>query len=158
MRALLPHVSAGMYSALCSVTASGPIRRPAAARSSASATPPSGLRFPFGTLRKCRASALGSRALSLGSARCDPSKIGKFNKRRHDHVSEQSNPHRLPRNDAEVRTNNNRSFAVLSLATKSSYKKDGKYISHTEWHRCVVFGKLSEFAGTLKKGAHIQVE
>ena len=61
-------------------------------------------------------------------------------------------------NDAEVRTNNNRSFTVLSLATKSSYKKNGKYISHTEWHRCVVFGKLSEFAGTLKKGAHIQVE
>ena len=61
-------------------------------------------------------------------------------------------------NDAEVRTNNNRSFAVLSLATKSSYKKDGKYIEHTEWHRCVVFGKLGEFAATLKKGAHIQVE
>src|ERR1700677_1509408 len=62
-------------------------------------------------------------------------------------------------NDAEVHTNtNNRSFTTLSLATKSSYKKDGKYISHTEWHRCVVFGKLSEFAGTLKKGAHIQVE
>jgi single-strand DNA-binding protein len=61
-------------------------------------------------------------------------------------------------NDAEVRTNNNRSFTMLSLATKSSYKKEGKYISHTEWHRCVVFGKLSEFAGTLKKGAHIQVE
>ena len=61
-------------------------------------------------------------------------------------------------NDAEVRTNNNRSFTTLSLATKSSYKKDGKYISHTEWHRCIVFGKLSEFAGTLKKGAHLQVE
>ena len=61
-------------------------------------------------------------------------------------------------NDAEVRTNNNRSFSMLSLATKSSYKKEGKYISHTEWHRCVVFGKLSEFAATLKKGAHIQVE
>src|ERR1700721_3229664 len=61
-------------------------------------------------------------------------------------------------NDAEVHTNNNRSFAVLSLATKSSYKKDGKYISHTEWHRCVVFGKLSEFAKTLPKGAHIQLE
>ena len=60
--------------------------------------------------------------------------------------------------DAEVRSNDNRSFTVLSLATKSSYKKEGKYISHTEWHRCVVFGKLSEFAGTLKKGAHIQVE
>ena len=60
--------------------------------------------------------------------------------------------------DAEVRSNDNRSFTTLSLATKSSYKKDGKYISHTEWHRCVVFGKLSEFASTLKKGAHIQVE
>ena len=60
--------------------------------------------------------------------------------------------------DAEVRSNDNRSFTTLSLATKSSYKKDGKYISHTEWHRCVVFGKLSEFAGALKKGAHIQVE
>jgi len=61
-------------------------------------------------------------------------------------------------NDAEIRTNNNRSFTTLSLATKSSYKKDGEYISHTEWHRCIVFSKLSEFAGTLKKGAHILVE
>ena len=61
-------------------------------------------------------------------------------------------------NDAEVRTNDNRSFTTLSLATRSSYKKDGQYISHTEWHRCVIFGKLSEFAGTLKKGAHLQVE
>src|SRR5579859_6248390 len=58
----------------------------------------------------------------------------------------------------EVRTNDNRSLTTLSLATKSSYKKDGKYISHTEWHRCVVFGKLGEFAATLKKGAHIQIE
>ena len=32
-----------------------------------------------------------------GFARCDPSKIGKFNKRRQDHVPEQSHPHRLPR-------------------------------------------------------------
>jgi len=61
-------------------------------------------------------------------------------------------------NDAEVRTNNDRSLTTLSLATKSSYKKDGKYIEHTEWHRCVVFGKLGEFAATLKKGAHVQVE
>jgi single-strand DNA-binding protein len=58
----------------------------------------------------------------------------------------------------EVHTYDNRSFTTLSLATKSSYKKDDNYISHTEWHRCVVFGKLSEFAKTLVKGAHIQVE
>jgi len=60
--------------------------------------------------------------------------------------------------DAEVHTKNDRSLTTLSLATKSSYKKDDKYIDHTEWHRCVVFGKLGEFAATLKKGAHIQVE
>jgi len=58
----------------------------------------------------------------------------------------------------QVRTGKDRSFTTLSLATKSFYKKDDKYISHTEWHRCVVFGKLSEFAKTLTKGAHIQVE
>ena len=59
----------------------------------------------------------------------------------------------------EARTNNpDVSVTTLSLATKSSYKKNGEYVSHTEWHRCVVFGKLSEFAKTLAKGAHIQVE
>ena len=62
--------------------------------------------------------------------------------------------------DAEVRNANNRSFATLSLATKSSYKdkKSGQYIAQTEWHRCVVFGKVAEFAATLTKGAHVQVE
>jgi single-strand DNA-binding protein len=62
--------------------------------------------------------------------------------------------------DAEVRNANNRSFTTLSLATKSSYKdkKSGQYVAQTEWHRCVVFGKLAEFAGTLKKGAHVQIE
>ena len=63
-------------------------------------------------------------------------------------------------NDAEVRTANNHSFTTLSVATKSSYKdkKSGQYVSHTEWHRCIVFGKLSEFAKSLTKGAHVQVE
>jgi single-strand DNA-binding protein len=60
--------------------------------------------------------------------------------------------------DAEIRTGNNHNFTSLSLATQSSYKKDGQYVTHTEWHRCSVFGKLGEFAGTLRKGAHLQVE
>jgi hypothetical protein len=131
-----------------------------------------GLRFPsksysastpkrfVRTLRKCRASALGSRPHSQGFARCDPNKIGKFNKRRHYHVPEQSNLIGFLGNDAEVRTANDRSFTTFSLATKSSYKdkNSSQYVSHTEWHRCVVFGKLSEFAKTLTKGAHVQVE
>ena len=62
--------------------------------------------------------------------------------------------------DAEVRNANNRSFTTLSLATKSSYKdkKSGQYVAQTEWHRCVIFGKLAELAATLTKGAHVQVE
>ncbi|WP_158791435.1 single-stranded DNA-binding protein [Granulicella sp. L60] len=63
-------------------------------------------------------------------------------------------------NDAEVHTANERSFTTFQVATKSSYKdkKSGEYGSHTEWHRCVVFSRLSEFAGTLTKGTHVQVE
>ena len=78
-------------SRLCSGTASGLFMRPAATRSSASAAPPCGLRFPskscsertpkrfLRSLRKCRASALGSMAHSLNGA---PTKIGRLNKRR----------------------------------------------------------------------------
>jgi len=63
-------------------------------------------------------------------------------------------------NDATIHTNDNRSFTTISLATKSSYKdkQSGEYISQTEWHNCVVFGKLANFAGSLKKGAHIEVD
>ncbi|MGB6690530.1 MAG: single-stranded DNA-binding protein [Terracidiphilus sp.] len=62
--------------------------------------------------------------------------------------------------DAVTRTANNASFTVLSLATKSSYKdkKTGKYIDHTEWHHCIVWGRLAEYAKTLTKGAHLSVE
>jgi len=63
-------------------------------------------------------------------------------------------------NDAELHTANERSFTTFSLATMSSYRdrKSGEYVSHTEWHRCVVFSRLSEFAGQLTKGTHVQVE
>ena len=62
--------------------------------------------------------------------------------------------------DAEIRTANNSTFAQLSLATKSSYKdkKTGEYVSHTEWHRAIVWGKLADYAKTLTKGAHLQIE
>ena len=63
-------------------------------------------------------------------------------------------------NDAITRTANNSNFTVLSLATKSSYKdkKTGEYTSHTEWHRCVVWGRLAEYAKTLTKGTHLSVK
>jgi hypothetical protein len=31
-------------------------------------------------------------------------------------------------------------------------------ISHTEWHRGIVLGPLIDFAATLKKGAHVQIQ
>src|SRR5579859_5625661 len=76
MGALVQLVSVVLYPAFCSVTASGQYRRPAAARSSASAAPPFGLRYPsrscsrssakrfLRSLRKCRASALGAGPLA----------------------------------------------------------------------------------------------
>jgi single-strand DNA-binding protein len=62
--------------------------------------------------------------------------------------------------DAATHTANNATFAVLSLATKSSYKdkNTGEYKGHTEWHRCIVWGKLSEYAKTLTKGAHLAID
>ena len=49
---------------------------------------------------------------------------------------------------------------ILTLVTKSSWKnRTGEWQSHSESHRCVGWGpKFAEFALTLKKGAHVEVE
>ncbi len=54
---------------------------------------------------------------------------------------------------------NGSQLTSFSLATKTSWKNDsGSYDSRTEWHRIVVWGKLAQFAASLTKGAHIEVE
>jgi len=61
--------------------------------------------------------------------------------------------------DAERKAANSTNIAIFSLATKTSWKNDaGSWESRTEWHRCVAFGKLADFASTLTKGAHIAIE
>ena len=61
--------------------------------------------------------------------------------------------------DAEQRsTNANATYTILSIATKTSWKKDGEWQSRTEWHRAIVWGRLGEFAKPLTKGAHLQIE
>src|SRR5947207_935134 len=61
--------------------------------------------------------------------------------------------------DAERKTANPTNIAIFSLATKTSWKNDaGSWESRTEWHRCMAFGKLADFAGSLTKGAHIAIE
>ena len=48
---------------------------------------------------------------------------------------------------------------MFSVATKSSWKNaGGTHDSRTDWHRCVAWGSLSQFAAKLGKGAHVQVE
>jgi hypothetical protein len=54
--------------------------------------------------------------------------------------------------DAGRRASNATNIAIFSLATKTSWKNDaGSWESRTEWHRCVSFGKLADFAGTLAR-------
>jgi single-strand DNA-binding protein len=51
-------------------------------------------------------------------------------------------------------------FAVLRLATKVSWKDktSGKWQSHTDWHRIVVWQELAEAVKHLGKGDHVMVE
>ena len=60
--------------------------------------------------------------------------------------------------DAEKKVSNTTNIAVFSLATQTSWKNAASREWRTEWHRCVAFGKLAEFAATLTKGAHIAIE
>ena len=63
--------------------------------------------------------------------------------------------------NAVERTNSNQKpIVVLSLATKSSYKakQSGAFVSRTDWHRVVAFGRLAESAKSLAKGTYVEVE
>ena len=61
--------------------------------------------------------------------------------------------------DAEKKVSNATNIAIFSLATKTSWKNEaGAWESRTEWHRCVAFGKLADFAGSITKGAHVAIE
>jgi single-strand DNA-binding protein len=61
--------------------------------------------------------------------------------------------------DVEIKSTSGRDIAVLSIATKSSWKTEaGAWESRTEWHRCVGFNAMARAAAELKKGAHLLVE
>ncbi len=53
-----------------------------------------------------------------------------------------------------------RTFTVLSLATKSGYKdkRTNEWVNHTEWHRIIAFGKPAVHAKSLKKGDYVEIE
>ena len=63
--------------------------------------------------------------------------------------------------DAESKTTKQqRTFVVLSLATKSGYKdkQTNEWVNRTEWHRIVVFGNAVDYAKGLKKGDYAEIE
>ena len=63
--------------------------------------------------------------------------------------------------NAVERTNSNqRPIVLLSLATRSSYKdkQSSEFISRTDWHRVIAFGRLAESARVLTKGTYVEVE
>ena len=61
--------------------------------------------------------------------------------------------------DAETKTTpNGKTVTTLSLATKTSYLKDGERQERTQWHRIECWGRLAEYAGAFKKSAQIHVE
>jgi len=61
--------------------------------------------------------------------------------------------------DAEGKTTpNGKAVTNLSLATKTTYLKDGERHERTEWHRIECWGSLAQHAASFKKGAHICVE
>ena len=63
--------------------------------------------------------------------------------------------------DPEVRyTQNSKAVASFSLATTERRKgNDGQVQDHTEWHRCVAWGRLAEICGEyLAKGSKVYVE
>ena len=66
----------------------------------------------------------------------------------------------LGTNAVEHTNSNEKPVVVLSLATKSSYKdkQSNEFVSRTDWHRIVVFGRLAESAKSLTKGTYVEVE
>ena len=62
--------------------------------------------------------------------------------------------------DAELKSpQNSKELVRFDVATKASWKncESGAYDSRTEWHCIVVWGNLTKFAQTLKKGEHVYV-
>lgn len=64
--------------------------------------------------------------------------------------------------DPEIRyLPNGDAAATLSLATSKRWKdkQSGEQREHTEWHRCVAFGRLAEIIGEyVHKGSYLRVE
>ena len=61
-------------------------------------------------------------------------------------------------NHAKTGTKDGRPYTTFSMATSERFKsKDGSYKTHTEWHRCVVYGPAAAVAADMDKGTLVEV-
>jgi single-strand DNA-binding protein len=51
-----------------------------------------------------------------------------------------------------------RSVTRLSLATSKRYKDGEEWKEKTQWHDCVLYGPVADFAAKIAKGAHVAIE
>ena len=82
-------------------------------------------------------------------------------KRRTTYVRQSSHSHRIPRQRRRRQNHQEPSFlhrAVASDQAQLEESRTGERQSETTWHRCIVWAKLGEYAATLTKGAHVQIE
>jgi single-strand DNA-binding protein len=64
-------------------------------------------------------------------------------------------------NDPEIkRYGDNKSLARVSIATNERYKnKEGEWVSDTQWHNLVMWGRQAVFAEkSLEKGTEVAIE
>jgi len=64
------------------------------------------------------------------------------------------------KNAESFATRQQKTFVILSLATKSGYKdkQTREWINRTEWHHIVAFGTPADYAKDLKKGDYVEIE
>jgi single-strand DNA-binding protein len=119
-------------------------------------------RKDFPNLPKKRRLALGSGAPRVASRKSVPRELRANTNRRKTmalYENEITLKGFLGKDAENVATTQQKTFTILSLATKTGYKdKQGNWVNRTEWHRIVAFGKPSEYARNLKKGDYVEVK
>lgn len=55
-------------------------------------------------------------------------------------------------------TQTRREVSRFSLATTRRYQQDSEWKEKTQWHDCVVYGKVAAYAAKLSQGDHVLVE
>jgi single-strand DNA-binding protein len=117
----------------------------------------------FPNLPKKRRLALGAGHTRVALRKSDP-RATRANSNRSKTMALYTNEIKLKGflgKDAEnITTKQQRTFTVLSLATKSGYKdkRTNEWVNHTDWHRIVAFGTPAGYAKDLKKGDYVEVE